>query len=181
MITVVVASTNPVKAQATLDGFRCMFPEEEIRVNTVSTQSGVNHQPRSETETLLGAANRAKNAASLSPEADYWVGIEGGVEEQDGDLAAFAWVVIRSHNQIGKSRSGTFFLPPAVAELVHAGMELGEADDIVFQRANSKQENGAIGLLTGNVIDRRQLYEHAIVLALVAFRNTSLYKQASQA
>jgi len=60
---------------------------------------------------------------------------------------------------------------------VRAGVELGEADDIVFQRANSKQENGAIGLLTGDVIDRRQLYEHAIVLALVAFKNPSLYNE----
>jgi len=178
MITVVVASKNPVKAQATLDGFRRMFPGEEIQVKTVSTQSGVNHQPTSNAETLLGAANRAKSAASLSPEADYWVGIEGGVEDQDGSLAAFAWVVIQSHDQIGKSRSGTFFLPPAIAELIRAGRELGEADDIVFHRANSKQENGAIGLLTGNVIDRQQLYEHAIVLALVGFKNPSLYSQA---
>ncbi len=94
MITVVVASTNPVKAQATLDGFRRMFPGEEIQLESVSTYSGVNHQPTSNAETLLGAANRAKNAARNFPEADYWVGIEGGVEEQDGDLAAFAWIVI---------------------------------------------------------------------------------------
>jgi len=177
MITVVVASTNPVKAQSTLDGFRRMFPGEEIQLESVSTHSGVNHQPTSNAETLLGAANRAKNAARIFPDADYWVGIEGGVEEQDGDLAAFAWIVIQSPDQIGKSRTGTFFLPPAVAELVRAGVELGEADDIVFQRANSKQENGAIGLLTGDVIDRRQLYEHAIVLALVAFKNPSLYDE----
>lgn len=176
MLTVVVNSTNPVKVQSTLEGFRRMFPGEEIRVDIVSTHSGVSHQPTSNAETLLGAANRAKNAARVNPAADYWVGIEGGVEEQDGDLAAFAWIVIQSQNRIGKSRTGTFFLPSAVADLVRAGIELGEADDIVFQRANSKQENGAIGLLTGDVIDRRQLYEHAIVMALIAFKNPSLYE-----
>jgi inosine/xanthosine triphosphatase len=52
---------------------------------------------------------------------------------------------------------------------------LGEADDIVFGRKNSKTENGAIGLLTGNVINRAELYAHAVVLALVAFKNGELY------
>lgn len=180
MIKIVVASTNPVKVQSTRDGFQRMFRGEDIRVESISIHSGVTHQPTSNAETLLGAANRARNAARLIPEADYWVGIEGGVEEQEGDLAAFAWIVIQSHDQIGKSRTGTFFLPPAVANLVRAGVELGEANDVIFQQANSKQANGAIGLLTGDVIDRRQLYEHAIVLALVAFKNPHLYAPESQ-
>ena len=40
-----------------------------------------------------------------------------------------------------------------------------------------KQAAGAIGLLTGNVVDRRQLYEQAAVLALVRFKNEALYGQ----
>jgi len=85
------------------------------------------------------------------------------------------WVVVRSGDRVGKARTGTFFLPAPVADLVRQGKELGEADDIIFGRSNSKQENGAIGLLTGNVIDRTQLYEHAVVLALVPFKNVGLY------
>jgi non-canonical (house-cleaning) NTP pyrophosphatase len=54
-------------------------------------------------------------------------------------------------------------------------MELGEADDLVFGRSNSKQDNGAIGLLTGDVIDRAQLYEQAVILALVPFKNPDMY------
>jgi non-canonical (house-cleaning) NTP pyrophosphatase len=46
----------------------------------------------------------------------------------------------------------------------------------VFGRTNSKQEEGAIGLLTGGIVDRRQLYEQAVVLALVAFKNEKLYQ-----
>ena len=106
----------------------------------------------------------------------YWVGIEGGVEETvDGEMIAFAWVVVRDHQRVGRGRTGTFYLPPAVTDLIRQGKELGEADDIVFGRNNSKQENGAVGLLTGDVIDRAQLYEHAVILALVPFKNTALY------
>ena len=47
----------------------------------------------------------------------------------------------------------------------------------MFGRTNSKQQNGAVGLLTGDVIDRIALYEPAVVLALVPFRNPRLYVQ----
>lgn len=175
MKTVVVASNNPVKIQAARNGFQRMFPAEEFHFETVSVPSGVSRQPSSDSETLQGAANRARNAARLQPQADYWIGIEGGNQDLGDDMVTFAWVVVISDWQVGKSRSGTFFLPQAVVELVRSGKELGEADDIVFERSNSKQANGAIGLLTGDVIDRVQLYEHAVVLALVPFKNPHLY------
>jgi inosine/xanthosine triphosphatase len=177
MKTIVIASENPVKIQAALGGFQRLFPEESFAVQTASVPSGVSHQPMTSEETRLGALNRARAARQAIPEADYWVGIEGGVESENGSLAAFAWVAVLSAEQTGQSRTGAFFLPPAVAELVRQGKELGEADDIVFNRANSKQENGAIGLLTGNVIDRTALYEQAVILALVPFRNPGLYSR----
>jgi non-canonical (house-cleaning) NTP pyrophosphatase len=90
-------------------------------------------------------------------------------------MAAFAWVVIKSSNQEGKARTGTFFLPNEVAKWVRAGKELGEADDLVFNKHNSKQANGAVGLLTDNVTDRTRFYEEAIILALIPFKNPELY------
>ena len=45
----------------------------------------------------------------------------------------------------------------------------------MFNRSNSKQDVGAVGILTGNVIERVSLYEHAVILALVPFKNQALY------
>lgn len=177
MKTIVIASTNPVKSQAALNGFRRMFPAESFEILPRPAPSGVSDQPMTSAETLQGALNRAAAVKATHPQADFWVGIEGGVEE-DGGLAAFAWVAVLSPAGSGKARTGTFFLPPAVAHLVRQGIELGEADDIVFGATNSKQQNGAIGLLTGDVIDRAALYEHAVVLALVAIRNPGLYAES---
>lgn len=177
MKTIVLASQNPVKIQATLAGFQKMFPEETFQVSPFRTSSGVKDQPDSDAETLQGACNRARNASLRFPQADYWVGIEGGIAEQDGEMAAFARIVIRSASQQGKSRTGTFFLPKQVSWLIRQGKELGEADDIVFNRTNSKQEDGAIGILTGNVVNRAQLYEQAVILSLVPFKNTGLYAE----
>jgi inosine/xanthosine triphosphatase len=175
MHSIVLTSTNPVKRNAVLTGFLRMFPDSEFYINSIEAPSGVSDQPLDSHETLQGALNRSAQAQEKFPDADFWVGIEGGVEPMAQGLASFAWIVVRSRLGLGLSRTGTFFLPPAVAELIREGKELGEADDIVFGRTDSKSENGAIGLLTGNIIDRAELYAHAVVLALVSFKNTDLY------
>lgn len=173
--TVVVASANPVKVNAALGGLQRMFPDVAFKTVPVNVPSGVADQPMTDAETLEGATNRVQNAFDAHPSADFWIGIEGGVSSIDGELAAFAWVVVRSKELAGKARSGAFFLPRAVTELVEQGIELGTADDMVFNHSNSKQKGGAIGILTGNVLDRKELYEQAVVLALVPFRNEQLY------
>jgi inosine/xanthosine triphosphatase len=177
MLRVIVASKNPVKLLAAAHGFERMFGQP-VEVSGVSVPSGVREQPMSDAETLQGARQRAENARALCPDADYWAGIEGGIDEapagQDA-MEAFAWVVVLAGQKVGRGRTGTFFLPPRVAELVRAGKELGEADDIVFGRSNSKQENGAVGLLTGDVIDRAGFYEHAVILALIPFKTPELF------
>ncbi len=174
MQRIIVASQNPVKIQAALNGFQKMFPDQTFRAEGVSAPSGVNHQPMTDDETLQGALNRAQNARNLVGDADYWVGIEGGCDEMHGELVAFAWIVALSHERMGKARTGTFPLPAEVARLVRQGVELGEADDRVFKRFNSKQGNGAVGILTRDVIDRTGYYEHAVILALVPFKNPDL-------
>ncbi len=175
MPVVAIASHNPVKLAAARQGFTSAFSDQEFTFIPVSTSSGVSEQPFSDPETLSGAEERARQASLALPDADYWVGIEGGVEEHPCGMAAFAWVVVRGAAQTGRGRSAAFFLPAAVAALVRQGMELGAADDLVFGRSNSKQANGAIGLLTGDVIDRAALYIPAVVMALIPFKNPELY------
>ena len=172
MPRVMVASTNPVKQAAVQRAFVRMFPDQTWEVQGLAVPSGVSDQPLSDAETLQGARQRALAARRAHPEADYWVGIEGGVQPDGDDLLSFAWVVVLdAQGQVGRARSGTFLLPPAVARLVRQGVELGVADDMVFGEANSKQKMGAVGLLSGGVIDRTALYEHAVILALLAFKH----------
>lgn len=175
MKTIILASENPVKIRATMDGFQRMFPDEVFETRTVSVSSDVGVQPLSDGQTLQGALNRARNAALHTQEAAYWVGIEGGVQDEGGEMVAFAWIVVLSHALVGKSRTGSFVLPNEVADLVRRGKELGTADDIVFSKVDSKQGSGAVGILTRDVIGRKGLYEHAVILALIPFKNAALY------
>jgi inosine/xanthosine triphosphatase len=176
-VSVVVSSKNPVKINAVSAGLKRMFPKSDFNLVSVDVPSGVADQPMSDEETLQGAKNRVANATKLVGDADLYIGIEGGVCNLQNEMAAFAWIVICSKDLMGKARSGTFFLPKAVSELVQQGVELGVADDLVFKRENSKQAGGAIGILTENALDRKELYEQAVLLALVPFKNQGLYLQ----
>ena len=171
-----VGSTNEVKVSAVKEIIKDYAHLEDAAVEGVKTDSGVSDQPMSDDETLRGATNRANNVSNLAIDADYWVGIEGGLEQINGEMEAFAWVVVKSKNgKLGRGRTGSFFLPKKVAELIKQGMELGDADDIVFGVTNSKQINGAVGILTRDVLTRTTYYEPAVILALIPFKNETLY------
>lgn len=175
MKKIVVASCNPVKADAALSGFKRMFPLDQFEIETVEVDSGVEDQPLSDQVALQGAENRAQRAKQAIADGDFWVGMEGGCDTLEGEMNSFAWVVVLSENGEGRSRTANFQLPQKVKQLVEAGLELGDADDLVFGKENSKQKSGAVGLLTGDVITRKTLYEQAVVLALIPFKSPDLY------
>lgn len=170
---IVVASKNPVKLKAAQLGFQSYFPTFDIE--GVNAESGVSDQPMSDIETLKGAQNRAQNAKLLIPQADYWIGIEGGIEQNDNSMTAFAWIVVLDKHSSGKSRTTSFQLPHQVVELIRQGHELGHANDIVFSKVNSKQKSGAVGILTKDKLTRTELYKQAVMLALIPFVNKRLY------
>jgi len=175
MNQVVVASQNPVKLNATKIGFSEMFPNTPFSFGSVAVTSGVSDQPMSSEETYKGALNRATRAQEKQPNANYWVGLEGGIEKTHHGMECFAWVVILSKEKQGKARTATFLLPQKLIDRIEMGEELGVADDKVFGRSNSKQNNGAIGLLTQDAVTRTSYYVQAIVLALIPFKNNNLY------
>jgi inosine/xanthosine triphosphatase len=177
-IKIAVGSKNPVKIQAALAGFETMFPDKEFAADGFDVASGVSDQPMSCEEALQGATNRANALKQVAPDVDFFVGIEGGIEVIGETLFANAWiVVIDAAGRVGSGRSGSFALPPAVKRLVESGIELGTANDEVFKEHNSKQQGGAVGSLTGGVVSRQSLYEHAMALALVAFKQPDLFRE----
>lgn len=198
-ISVVVASKNPVKIGAAQDGFSRMFPGSTFNVRGISVPSGVPDQPFTDDETLQGALNRARNAREAEPDADYWIGLEGGVDagpgaghgggegkDVNGPIQSFAWIAVVGKTtggaeagaagsyREGKARTSTYYLPEETAKLLRSGMELGHADDLIHGRTNSKQKSGSVGILTDDVVNRQSYYAEAVVLALIPFKNTKL-------
>lgn len=176
MTKVIVGSTNPVKIDAARQAFANMFPDDAFDITGVKAESGVPEQPLSSHETYTGAKNRVDHAHTLHPDADYWIAFEGGLEDHGDNLKSVIWVVVRNAaGKYGQTTCASFTLPDKIAALVRSGMTLGDADDQVFGRTNSKQQNGAIGLLTRDVLTRTSVYAQGGILALIPFKNPDLY------
>lgn len=169
---VVVASGNPAKLRAVSEAFATQFPNKTPELLSVGVTSGVSDQPVSDDETRCGARNRANHASEAVPNANFWIGLEGGVAAFDEQLMAFAWVAVKGPaGNISEARSVTLPLPPAVKTLMDAGLELGEANDRVFSTVNSKQKGGAYGLLSDGLYTRESIYCQTLIIALIPFVN----------
>lgn len=173
---VIVASSNPVKIEAARRGFAAVFPEWTCSFEASPAPSDVPDQPSSDEETLRGARNRAANAKRARPDADFWVGLEGGIEDMPNGMMQRAWMAVLSKDGVeGLGSTGTFVIPERIAAMIRDGKELGHACDAVLGTEKLGQGMGAVGAITGGLIDRATYYEHAMILALSPFKHISLY------
>ncbi|EGR1985182.1 TPA: non-canonical purine NTP phosphatase [Vibrio parahaemolyticus] len=164
---VIIASLNPAKINAVKSAFQSAFPQQAFEFVGISVPSEVADQPMTNEETHRGALNRVKNAKLEMPTADFYVGLEAGIE---GNVT-FAWMVIESDTHRGESRSASLILPPEVLAQLADANELGDVMDKVFGTENIKQKGGAISLLTQNQLTRSSVYHQALILALIPFTN----------
>src|SRR5262249_39704027 len=155
---IAVGSTNPVKIGAARAVLGPLAPNATI--DGVAVASTVSEQPLGDDETIRGAIARAR-AALADTGADYGVGIEGGVvEEHNGAMRTCAWAaIVDASGRTGVGGSLAMSLPARVADLIRGGMELGHAMDALVGAHDTKRGAGAVGILTGGLVDRQRAYE----------------------
>jgi inosine/xanthosine triphosphatase len=177
MKKVVVASLNPVKIESARRSFERAFPDQVFDFIAVAAKSNVSDQPLSDKETKIGVNNRLQSAQLLNPDADYYIAFEGGVEDKENGLEIFAWTaILDKEGKKGEARSASFIVPAKMRELViEQKMEMGDANDVLFNLENSKQKAGGIASLSKGLITRTDYYVHMGVLALVPFMHPDLY------
>lgn len=169
VIRIIVGSINPVKVNSAKNAFTAAFPDHIVQCEGVSAPSGVADQPMTESETRLGAQNRAHYCAEQYTEsADYLVAMEGGVDEFEEGAATFAYVAIidSKNKRLMTGRSANLPLPSKVFKRLENGEELGLVMDDLFNTSNIRQKGGAIGLLTNHNATRESIYTQALILAL---------------
>jgi inosine/xanthosine triphosphatase len=165
MITVAVGSENPVKVEAARRAFAEMFGEM-ISLQALKVPSGVSDQPMTAEEALTGAIKRALSARS-TVHADYGVGLEGGLIHVIDSWFCVGWAVVA--DELGRSWAAPGLgvqVPHEVMALVAGGLELGDAEDQVFGRVNSKQTGGLIGIVTEDRISRVDTFYPPLLTAL---------------
>jgi len=175
-VRVAIGSHNPVKIAAALAVLRRIYGDV-VDVEAVAVESGVSHQPWGNAETLRGALNRAQVAQRISG-APLGIGFEGGLLKVQGHVFTCAWCAfVRDDGAVGMAGGESVLLPPSVAAAVRAGAELGPAMDALTGLHDTKQKSGAIGILTGGLLDRQAAYEHLLTMALARLLTPAYYAE----
>ncbi|HID54440.1 MAG TPA: inosine/xanthosine triphosphatase [Anaerolineae bacterium] len=172
---IAVGTLNPVKIAAVTSMFQRVWPEAEII--PVAVPSGVSAMPMTDAETIAGARNRAI-AARAALDADFGVGLEGGVHPEPFGLALQGWVaVVNGDGREGIGGAARIPLPEHIAQRVRRGEELGRVMDDVLGDHNTKQKGGAVGALTNGLVMRQETFALAVAYALAPFISPQLYNQ----
>ena len=170
---VAVGSKNPVKIAAAHAVFGSAFAGAQVEA--IAVASGVPDQPFGDAETIAGARTRAR-AAREALDAEFGVGLEGGVVDDADGMRSCAWcVVVHRDGREGVGGSLAMPLPDAVATMVRDGVELGHAMDALVAQRGTKHGQGAVGILTGGRIDRQGAYEVLVTYALAPFLTPELF------
>jgi inosine/xanthosine triphosphatase len=168
LMRVVVGSTNPVKVDATERIVGELF---DATVEGTSVDSGVSEQPTGTKETVTGARTRARRALESDPDADFGVGIEGGVAQFDATEGLFLvmWAAVTDDERMEVGDGPALRLPDSIADRIQSGEELGPVLDDVLDTSDINEREGAAGVLTGHAIDRQSALEHAVAGAFGPF------------
>lgn len=171
MNLIAVGSLNPVKVGAVASVIQRIWPQ--ARVDGVAVDSGVSAQPMKDDEAIEGARTRARLARTQMG-ADLGLGLEGYTIDMPQGMFVSAWVVAvaiteQGDEAVGLGASGRFLLPERVARAVRAGAELGPLMDQFVDQHNTKQRQGAVGILTDGLVQRKEALEVGVLFALTRF------------
>jgi inosine/xanthosine triphosphatase len=200
---IAVGSTRGPKLDAVDDALKLcadhLNPNGRFEVMGFAVDSGVGHTPLSSGESMRGARQRAealiRMASAKGESYQYFVGLEGGLEVMDigaedtdspenGGRRVFleSWVYVSDGSRGHFGRSGGIELPAELAhEVLDKGVELASAIDKFAGIAGIRDNQGAWGVLSNNLITRREAFCVALVAAFAPFYNANLFRVARAA
>lgn len=156
-----IGTTNKAKVGAVLSVMTKHF-HDILTFEHISVDSGVSAQPMSTEETRNGAINRSKNVLAQT-NANLAFGLEGGVTMIGDVMYLCNWGALALENGIVFTAAGAQIpLPKEIADQLLAGRELGPVMDDLVHQLDTRQNIGAIGVLTDGMMDRKEMFEHIL-------------------
>ncbi|MBI4008975.1 inosine/xanthosine triphosphatase [Candidatus Roizmanbacteria bacterium] len=171
---VAVGSKNPTKIRPVREVFSHHFKKIDIRA--VNVASGVKDQPQHVDEIYQGALNRALNGLKKVKNADYGVGIEGGIHRyKHGWFEQSIVVIVDKKLNIGVGASGGLVLPKKIIQEIQTGKNLEQAVDKYFKTNKIGEGIGMFGIFTKGVVTRAEGVKHGVAFALARFLHSDMY------
>jgi inosine/xanthosine triphosphatase len=162
----------------------------ELDVTGYEVGSGVSHTPSSRGELMQGARQRVEALQNFlrgeGPASDFFIGLEGGLDVaiEDGVKRVFleSWAYVSDGQRGHFGCSGSIELPEALAEeVLTRGTELSVAIDEFAGAVGIRDDQGAWGVLSHNLISRQESFRLALVAAFAPFYNAKMYRAAGAA
>jgi len=164
---IAVGSENPAKLEAAKIVVKKLF--SKAKVLAVKVNSGVDAQPKSDKETILGAINRAKIALKRA-KADFGIGMEGGIHKIGKSWFECGWIaVVDKNGKIGLGSSGRWQVSRRIVKDLHRGYELAEVFESLTNRKGIHLEEGVMGVITNGHLPRHHAYSHGVFFAFAPF------------
>ncbi|WP_456370961.1 inosine/xanthosine triphosphatase [Geoglobus sp.] len=170
---VAVGSRNPAKVKGVEKAFSRFFGS--VEVVDIGVSSHVSDQPFGE-ETIMGAINRARNA--YSEEFSFSVGVEAGLFEFPHTITGyidFQVACVYDGERYTLGFGPGFEYPPLVVREVLNGKVVGDVMETLTGVRDLGKKYGAIGHLTKRHVERSDLTEIAVTMALIPWLNRNLY------
>jgi inosine/xanthosine triphosphatase len=176
-VTVFVASTRSAKVDAVrvaIERIAAIDPRfTSAAIETVDVGAVAPAMPMTDRETLDGARARAAAAARSAARPFLAIGLEGGLSSEPLE-ALTSWAAVTDGDRWGYGSGGRIVLPDAIAHQVRGGRELGDVIDEAAGEA-IRGTRGAWGLLTLDLVGRRDAFITATIAALAPFYNATMY------
>ncbi|MFX0168508.1 MAG: inosine/xanthosine triphosphatase [Candidatus Hodarchaeota archaeon] len=174
---IVVGTQNPVKLTATKQAFTKYY--RDVEIHPVSVTSGVNPFPMTQQETLIGALNRAQAASKAFPTAKFAVGIESGVYTLSECILVQAFAAVKQNAIIGVGASVGFEVSKDLIALLDPTSDLSKSTiNSLLGRKHLFENEGLVGVLTQNRLNRTEILRDAVICALPRFLTPQHFSQS---
>jgi inosine/xanthosine triphosphatase len=195
-MNLIVGTENPIKIKAVENVFTKYFPQEPIAIQSVKVNSEVSNQPIGLNNVIDGAINRAKHALKYfikhiskseiqdNPSQNktlYAIGIESGLIQIPSTISgylAFQYsAIIDQEKNLSIGTSPGWEYPSQIVNqlLTNSSLEMGTIMADLSGDKKIKYKEGAIGYFTQNKLNRLDITEMSIEMAIIPHINKKFY------
>ena len=183
-MTILIGSTRPAKVEGVREALAILatidpaFARAAIQVHDLTPIAP--RMPMSVHEILDGARRRAESMfldIQDPREPTFAVGLEGGLAPAPTGEHCWSlqtWAAVFDGRHWGYGSGPAIVLPSGVSDRVAAGEELGDVID-ELAAANVRGTRGAWGVLTLDLIGRRDGFRLAVIAAFARFYNATAW------